>query len=67
MWLRDFLPGDSFDLKARVMIYGYDTKLQGSQSEQGITDLSKSFLETVKSSRDENSVSKVEAIGIRMF
>lgn len=63
MWLRDFLPGDTSDpLKARIMIYGYNTQLQGSQSEQGITDLSKSLLEATKSCRDVNSVSRFEAM-----
>lgn len=63
MWLRDFLPGDmSHPLKARIMIYGYNTQLQESQSEQGITDLSKSLLEATKACRGENSVSLFEGL-----
>ena len=37
MWLRDKLPGDLPN--ARVLIYGYDTKLAGSQSFQTLNDI----------------------------
>lgn len=37
MWLRDSLPADLPN--HRAILYGYDTKLQGSQSKQSIHDL----------------------------
>lgn len=48
MWLRDFLPEKVPD--ARILIYGYDTTLPGSQSEASVTDLSRKLLESIKSS-----------------
>ncbi|KAL9471607.1 hypothetical protein ACSS6W_009548 [Trichoderma asperelloides] len=53
MWLRDFLPPSVPN--ARIMIYGYDTKLPGSQSEASILELSKKLLESVKTSRSGES------------
>ncbi|KAL7918158.1 putative ankyrin repeat protein [Trichoderma austrokoningii] len=44
MWLRDFLPPSVPN--ARIMIYGYDTKLPGSQSEASILELSRKLLES---------------------
>lgn len=55
MWLRDFLPPAVPN--ARILIYGYDTKLPGSQSEASILELSKKLLESVKTSRSGESVS----------
>ncbi|KAL5349520.1 hypothetical protein ACLOAV_005815 [Pseudogymnoascus australis] len=46
MWLRDFLPAEIPN--ARILTYGYDTKLPGSQSTASIVDLSRKFLESVK-------------------
>jgi hypothetical protein len=57
MWLRDFLPPSVPN--ARILIYGYDTKLPGSQSEASILELSKKLLESVKTSRSGESVSLV--------
>jgi hypothetical protein len=54
MWLLDFLPVTVPN--ARVMIYGYDTKLPGSQSEKSVVELSRNLLETIKTSRVEASV-----------
>ncbi|KAI1744083.1 hypothetical protein F4680DRAFT_444115 [Xylaria scruposa] len=51
MWLRDFLPEVVPD--ARIMTYGYDTELPGSQSEKSVVDLSRNLLESIKTSRDE--------------
>lgn len=56
MWLRDFLP---IDLpRARVLLYGYDSSLAGSQSRNILADLSSNFivkLHTMRSlSRSEN-------------
>ncbi|VUC26118.1 unnamed protein product, partial [Clonostachys rosea] len=53
MWLRDFLP-DSVP-RARILTYGYDTKLPGSQSEASITDLSRRLLESIKTTRGEKA------------
>ena len=41
MWLRDFLPEDL--PRARILLYGYDTNLAGSQSKHILTDLSSNF------------------------
>ena len=42
MWLRDFL---SEDLpRARILLYGYDSNLAGSQSKNILTDLSSNFV-----------------------
>ncbi|OPB46269.1 ankyrin repeat protein [Trichoderma guizhouense] len=53
MWLRDFLPISIPN--ARVLTYGYDTKLPGSRSKSSILQLSKKLLESIKTTRDENT------------
>jgi hypothetical protein len=55
MWLRDFLPNAT--KSARILIYGYETKLPGSQSSQSILDLSRKLLESVKTIRNQQNVS----------
>ncbi|KAK2590746.1 hypothetical protein QQS21_011558 [Conoideocrella luteorostrata] len=50
MWLRDFLP-ESIP-NARILTYGYDTKLPGSQSNASIVELSRRLLESIKTTRD---------------
>lgn len=55
MWLRDFLPGSVPN--ARILTYGYDTKLPGSQSSASILELSRRFLESLKTIRSTNEVS----------
>ncbi|KAH8667741.1 hypothetical protein BGZ61DRAFT_365055 [Ilyonectria robusta] len=50
MWLRDFLPASIPN--TRILTYGYDTKLPGSQSEASIRDLSRRLLESIKTTRD---------------
>ena len=42
MWLRDFLPKDL--PRARILLYGYDSNLAGSQSKNILTDLSSNFV-----------------------
>ena len=42
MWLRDFLPEDL--PRARVLLYGYDSNLVGTQSKHILTDLSSNFV-----------------------
>lgn len=58
MWLRDFLPDDleRNGCNARILTYGYDTKLVGSVSDAGIFEISKQFLEAVKISRPRTEV-----------
>lgn len=53
MWLRDFLPEDLQENhhSARILTYGYDTRLAGSMSGAYIYDLSKQFLEAVEDAR----------------
>ena len=55
MWLRDFLPQEIPNV--RVLVYGYDTKLPGSQSTASIAELSRKFLESVKTIRKQKEVS----------
>ena len=42
MWLRDFLPEDL--PRARILLYGYNSNLAGSQSKNILTDLSSNFV-----------------------
>lgn len=49
MWLRDALPDDISG--ARVFIYGYDTRLDGSTSFQSITDIGCNFLTDIQAMR----------------
>ena len=42
MWLRDFLPEDL--PRARILLYGYDSNLAGSQSKNILADLSSNFV-----------------------
>lgn len=51
MWLRDFLPKEI--PKARILSYGYDTKLPGSQSTASMLELSRKLLESVKTVRNK--------------
>lgn len=57
VWLRDDLP---FDFPgARVLIYGYDTKVVGSQSFQDLESLASTFRLALKTIRPNSPVSKV--------
>lgn len=58
MWLRDFIPDDLLEsgYNARILIYGYDTKLVGSTSDASIYEISKQFLEAVKDARCQKMV-----------
>lgn len=54
MWLRDDLP---FDFpQARVLLYGYDTKLEGSQSFQDIESIASTFCMALKIARPNRPV-----------
>lgn len=55
MWLRDFLPHSVVNV--RILTYGYDTKVYGSQSETSILELAKTLLESIKITRQKNIVS----------
>jgi hypothetical protein len=55
VWLRDFLPKDVPN--TRVLLYGYDTTLDKSDSKQSIVDLAKTLLELIKAFRNNTSVS----------
>ena len=63
MWLRDSLP---FDLKGvRVLLYGYDTSLIGSQTFQSIDDIAIAFCERIRGIREHENVSYVELFSYR--
>ncbi|TDZ15263.1 Protein SERAC1 [Colletotrichum orbiculare MAFF 240422] len=51
VWLRDFLPHDIPN--ARILLYGYDTKLLHSGSRQTIEDISVSLLNVLSAFRAE--------------
>lgn len=49
MWLQHMIP---IDLPcARILTYGYDTKLAGSKSNARISEYAKQFLETIRDAR----------------
>lgn len=55
MWLRDSLP---YDLPlARILIYGYDARLEGSQSFQDVRTLAGQFRNQIKAIRGQVAVS----------
>ena len=55
MWLRDYLPKDV--AKARVLIYGYPSQLQGSASNGILADHSNNFIHRLLSMRESARVS----------
>ncbi|KAI8626567.1 ankyrin repeat-containing protein [Xylariaceae sp. FL1651] len=56
IWLRDYVPGDIPN--CRVMIYGYDTKLQGNHSKQSIEDLGGACMESITTFRADTDTSQ---------
>jgi hypothetical protein len=58
VWLRDFLPHDVSNII--VLLYGYDTTLEQSDSKQSIVDLAKSLLESIKAFRKTTEVCRFE-------
>jgi hypothetical protein len=54
MWLRDGLPHDL--KRARVLSYGYNTKLTQSQACQNIDDIATAFGTSMRSLRIHNKV-----------
>jgi len=54
MWLRDSLPQDLPG--ARILIYGYDTRLEGSQSFQDVRTLAGQFRNQIKAIRGQLTV-----------
>ncbi|KAF8541865.1 hypothetical protein BDD12DRAFT_730767 [Trichophaea hybrida] len=51
MWLRDFLPSDIQGL--RILLYGYDSALQGSTNTSSIQQYGRQLLDAVNNSRAE--------------
>ncbi|KAI1274336.1 hypothetical protein F5Y07DRAFT_390609 [Xylaria sp. FL0933] len=56
MWLRDYLPTDIPN--SRIILYGYNTKLQTSQSKQSIGDLGDMLMENLTSFRQATATSQ---------
>ena len=52
MWLRDYLPRD-LQNRARILIYGYDSTVQGSRSISSIADYSEAFIQDLMGIRDD--------------
>lgn len=61
MWLRDILPTDL--PHARIMTYGYDTKLTGSKCNARISDYAREFLATIIDARREDPHRPIIFIG----
>lgn len=61
MWLRDIIPTDI--PTARILTYGYDTKLVGSNSDACILDYAKQFLATVTDARCRDPYRPIIFIG----
>lgn len=60
MWVRDFLPSDlAHDVRGgiRILTYGYDSTLFANNSNAGISEFSRAFLETLKNARAQSDVS----------
>jgi hypothetical protein len=56
MWLRDYLPKD-IQNRARVLIYGYESQLQGaSVAKSIISDYGNSFIQNLMDIRHHPSV-----------
>jgi hypothetical protein len=53
MWLRDYLPADISGI--RVMIYGYPSKLEKSNSRARLIDYTIQFLQILQSARQKVS------------
>ncbi|KAK6504624.1 hypothetical protein TWF481_006563 [Arthrobotrys musiformis] len=51
MWIEDFLTGEDFNDKFRVLLYGYDSQLAESTSVAGIPDFAGTFLAVIASAR----------------
>jgi hypothetical protein len=54
MWLRDYLPRDAPN--ARILTYGYDATLQGSDSFSTLNDYAETFWQNLVSIRDSGQV-----------
>lgn len=55
MWLRDFLKDDIANI--RVLLYGYESKVDNSRSAQTIEDIARSCLEMIVQFRKATDVS----------
>jgi hypothetical protein len=55
MWLRDYLPKDAPN--ARILTYGYYSKLQGSSSVSILQDHTNKFIHMLIDMREEGQVS----------
>lgn len=60
MWLLDDLKKDF--LNARVLTYGYDSRLEESNSFQTLEDLANAFIESLLCVRDQNPVSTCDQL-----
>lgn len=56
MWLRDILPKRFND--ARILIYGYDTRLQKGDSVKNIHDIGDSFRHGISTIRSQETVTR---------
>lgn len=54
MWLRDSLPNDMPNL--RVLLYGYDSALDGSDSNQNVSIIADSFVSHIRLLRPRSRV-----------
>jgi hypothetical protein len=57
MWLRDYLPQDI--KSARIVLYGYPSRVDASKSVEKIEDIARQFLERLINFRQHTKVSLV--------
>lgn len=56
MWLRDFLPGDIMEGCSRILLYGYDSVVNDSTTNQNIYDIASTCLNTLHNFRHSTKV-----------
>lgn len=65
MWVRDFLRPDldhHVDGGIRILTYGYDSTLLDNDSNAGISEYSRSFLEAIENARRLRHVLKIHCL-----
>jgi hypothetical protein len=59
MWLRDYLEDSLLDPNsARILTFGYNSKLDDNDSHAAISEFSRWLLEALKNSRNDVSISR---------
>lgn len=57
MWLQDFLPNEKYCKNARILTYGYNTRLIGNDTvEDTILDYARDFIQQLANARESDEV-----------